>query len=323
MILADKILNLRKKNGWSQEELAEKLNVSRQSISKWESAASIPDIGKIIELAALFGVTTDYLLKDSQEEAQYTDDDETDKRPRVSVAEANEFIKRNAAYGRQVAVGVMLCIISPVLLILLGGMADSISSFHMSVSLASGIGLAALFVFVAAGVAIFIISSSGMKKYGYLKQNDFQLEYGVSGIINEKLGDSENRYIISKTAGVVLCILSVLPLIIAGTAGASDVVCILLTGLMFLILSCAVYLLISSGIERSGYDRLLGNGEYNPAIAEKNKVADRIAGVYWPVVTAVYLGWSFLTFRWDITWIIWPVAALLFAAIAAAFGKKD
>lgn len=57
MILADKILALRKQNEWSQEELAEKMNVSRQSISKWESAAAIPDINRILELSKLFGVT--------------------------------------------------------------------------------------------------------------------------------------------------------------------------------------------------------------------------------------------------------------------------
>ena len=64
MILADKIIELRKKNGWSQEELAEKLDVSRQSISKWESAQSVPDMGRIVKLSQLFGVSTDYLLKD-------------------------------------------------------------------------------------------------------------------------------------------------------------------------------------------------------------------------------------------------------------------
>ena len=64
MILADKIVRLRKKNGWSQEELAQKMNVSRQAVSKWESAQTIPELEKILQLGALFGVTTDYLLKD-------------------------------------------------------------------------------------------------------------------------------------------------------------------------------------------------------------------------------------------------------------------
>ena len=51
MILADKIMNERKRNGWSQEELAEKLGVSRQSVSKWESAQSVPDLNRILQLA--------------------------------------------------------------------------------------------------------------------------------------------------------------------------------------------------------------------------------------------------------------------------------
>ena len=62
MILADKIINLRKREGWSQEELADRLGVSRQSISKWEGAQSIPDMKKILAMADLFGVSTDYLL---------------------------------------------------------------------------------------------------------------------------------------------------------------------------------------------------------------------------------------------------------------------
>ena len=55
MILADKITEERKKNGWSQEELAEKLGVSRQAVSKWESAGTIPDLQRVLQLAELFG----------------------------------------------------------------------------------------------------------------------------------------------------------------------------------------------------------------------------------------------------------------------------
>ena len=69
MIFADKLVDLRKKSGWSQEELAEKLNVSRQAVSKWEGAQSVPDMARIIQLSELFGVSTDYLLKDSLEPA--------------------------------------------------------------------------------------------------------------------------------------------------------------------------------------------------------------------------------------------------------------
>ena len=67
MILAEKIALLRRQNGWSQEELADQLNVSRQAVSKWEGGTSIPDLDKILKLSALFEVSTDYLLKDELE----------------------------------------------------------------------------------------------------------------------------------------------------------------------------------------------------------------------------------------------------------------
>ena len=70
MIFADKLIALRKKAGWSQEELAQQLNVSRQSVSKWEGAQSVPDLDKIVQLSRVFGVSTDYLLKDELEEQE-------------------------------------------------------------------------------------------------------------------------------------------------------------------------------------------------------------------------------------------------------------
>ena len=87
MTFSDKLIALRKKAGWSQEELAERLNVSRQSVSKWESAQSMPDIDKILQLSSLFSVTTDCLLKDEQAEPEYTEDD-TSPLPRINALTA-------------------------------------------------------------------------------------------------------------------------------------------------------------------------------------------------------------------------------------------
>ena len=87
MTFSDKLIALRKKAGWSQEELAERLNVSRQSVSKWESAQSMPDIDKILQLSSLFSVTTDCLLKDTQDEPEYTEDD-TSPLPRIKALTA-------------------------------------------------------------------------------------------------------------------------------------------------------------------------------------------------------------------------------------------
>lgn len=67
MIFADKLIRLRKQAGLSQEELASEFNISRQSVSKWEQAQSIPDLDKIIQLSTFFNVSTDYLIKDEIE----------------------------------------------------------------------------------------------------------------------------------------------------------------------------------------------------------------------------------------------------------------
>ena len=63
MNMADRIQYLRKTRGLSQEQLADKVGVSRQAVSKWESEQSAPDIEKIIMMSELFEVTTDYILK--------------------------------------------------------------------------------------------------------------------------------------------------------------------------------------------------------------------------------------------------------------------
>ncbi len=64
MKLYEKIIKLRKSNGWSQEELAEKLDLSRQAISRWENGTALPDANNILQLSKIFGVTSDYLLNE-------------------------------------------------------------------------------------------------------------------------------------------------------------------------------------------------------------------------------------------------------------------
>ncbi len=67
MDIAEKIIKLRKANGWSQEDLAEKLYVSRQAISRWENGTALPDAENVLQISKLFQVTTDYLLNDDYE----------------------------------------------------------------------------------------------------------------------------------------------------------------------------------------------------------------------------------------------------------------
>ena len=109
MILADKIIRLRKKNGWSQEDLADKMSVSRQAVSKWEGAQTIPDLEKILQLSVLFGVTTDYLLKDEIEDEELTNDTSSDTTvKRISIEEANAYIEQRKKAAWRIALATFL-----------------------------------------------------------------------------------------------------------------------------------------------------------------------------------------------------------------------
>ena len=147
MILADKIIRLRRKNGWSQEELAEKMNVSRQAVSKWESAQTVPDLEKILMLGALFGVTTDYLLKDELESEEFTSGEDSAIR-RLTLAEANEYLTLRKNASVRMAAATFLCIVSVIPLLILGALAES-PAYGISENTASAAGLIVLFLFIA------------------------------------------------------------------------------------------------------------------------------------------------------------------------------
>lgn len=306
MILADKIIEERKKNGWSQEELANKLGVSRQAVSKWESAGSIPDLQRILQMSELFGVTTDYLLKDEIEEEPLNEYVET-KTIKVSMEEANQYLDMKSRGSRIVANATSLCILSPVPLIVLGTMTED----HTLV----GFSLVFLLVLVAIAVYLFVNYGLHESHMQHLEKESFETEYGVSGMVRERREQYEPTFTRNIAIGVVLCILSVIPTIMAGVMEADDSTSGISVGLLLIIVSIGVNILIRAGMIKSSYDTLLQEGEYTKEEKHLKKKTDNFSGAYWCFVVATYLGWSFWTNNWKMTWIIWPVAGVLYVAV--------
>lgn len=320
MILADKITGERKKNGWSQEELAEKLSVSRQAVSKWESAQSIPDLQRIIRMAELFGVSTDYLLKDEMEELgelqPYSEPKKSEILRSVSMEEANAFLEMKQRNAPKIANATFLCIISPALLILLAGLSDS-HIWNISEAFAAGAGLVFLFGMVAAAVFMFITCGAGESHAEHLEKEAFETEYGVSGMVKEKRNAYEATFTRGIAIGVVLCILAVVPLLMVGIMDAPDYVCCAFVSLLLVIVATGVDIMIRVGMIKGSYDTLLQEGEYSKTEKRMKRKLDAFHTAYWCTATAIYLGWSFWTMRWDFTWIVWPVAGVLFVAVSA------
>lgn len=165
MIFADKLIALRKKAGYSQEELAQQLNVTRQSVSKWEGAQSVPDIEKILQISKLFGVTTDYLLKDEMGEPEYAESEPTALR-RVTLEQANAALAQAKVNAPYMAWGTALCVASPVMLLLLGEICQH-SQFGLNENVATGIGLCVLLVMVCAAVVLFMLCGTKNRDFGF------------------------------------------------------------------------------------------------------------------------------------------------------------
>ena len=170
MILADKIIKLRKKNGLTQEELADKMNVSRQAVSKWEGAQTIPDLEKILQLSAFFGVTTDYLLKDEIEEESADSIAPENAVKRISLEEANAFIEQRKKASWLIALAAFLCILSPITLIVLS-MLSELPEPIVTATTAGAVGLAVFFTFIMCAIPIFIYCGFKNQPYEFLDKN--------------------------------------------------------------------------------------------------------------------------------------------------------
>ncbi len=145
---------LRKKNNLSQEELAEKIGVSRQAISKWESGTSLPEIEKLISLSEYFNVSIDYLVKEQAE------DEQIKEKPKA----ANEIKPQNRAMARRI--GLVICVVGIACLILWGVVSvilpaniEQISTSSMIQIDGNGIFLILCTILIVAGALVFFYSN--------------------------------------------------------------------------------------------------------------------------------------------------------------------
>lgn len=323
MILAEKIINLRKKNGWSQEELAEKLGVTRQSISKYEGAQSIPDLDKILKLSEIFGVTTDYLIKDELEEEEYApsqmheNESESDRSVhKVTMEMANEYLQIIDWSAGKTAFATMLCILSPIVLLMLGAMSE-MPDYHISENAAAGIGICVLNVLIAIAVTIFILCGMKTKKYEFMEKEDIETAYGVSGMVKEKRDAYHSMYVTQLVIGIACCICSVIPLFGTLAVSESDFYMVSAVCMLLALVAIGTYFIVRSAAKMNAMNQLLEEEDYTRQKKHENKKMSGPVMVYWLIATAIYLAWSFTTNDWDRTWIIWPVVGVLFPAFYA------
>ncbi|MBO4702475.1 MAG: helix-turn-helix transcriptional regulator [Lachnospiraceae bacterium] len=328
MILADKIINERKKNGWSQEELAEMLSVSRQSVSKWESAQAAPDLNRIIKMAEIFGVSTDYLLKDDYEEYKeeiLDGEKESINIRKVSLEEANRYINVVKKNTPSAVIATVLLTLCPVALIELSGLSVFLDNFF-PVTVATLIGLLTLFACVAFGVIIWVFVEVKEKEFSYLNKDSFETLYGVDGMVKEKKKAFDTKRVPLQLFAILLFIFCPVGILTAGLLDADPLIIISMVSLLLIMVAAGVGIFIYTIRINKSYVNLLKEEMLTPAQKKAQRIRSGLSGAYWCIVAATYLLLGLAFNLWHLAGVIFPVAGVIYAAalgIVKIFVDKD
>ncbi len=265
----------------------------------------ISEFGNIEELLEELGVS---------KEAQ-ADSGVVEEGVPVSFEQTEEFFEANKRAAKGIGIGVGLCITSPALLVLLEGLSTG-GFIEMTQGAMDAVGLLVLFLMIGVAVALFIIHGIGLEKYDYLKKEVIDIPTSVSNIYEKRKQDSTQGFAIKIAVGVGLCIFSVVPIILLDELFPRKGLDEVATSGMFVFIAVAVYLFVTAGMERESYSVLLQEEDYRPQKKKANRLVEMVGGIYWPIITILYLGYSFLSADWHISWIIWPIAGIVFGIIA-------
>ena len=299
MNFSENLQALRKAKGISQEQLAERLDVSLQAVSKWETDGGYPEIEKIMQLCDIFGVTMDELLKGKIDKADIRE----------------KYDRHYNAFAKGIATGVFL--------IIFGVAMSALSSELYADGSMNTLGTVLLFVFIAAGVAL--LTAFGIKAGSFVREHQFIPDIYLPDE-RERFNTRVFPYCIA--GGLALIFIGMILTIINAFAGSNS---------MFLVfIAAAVWLFIYAGIMHSKFDIECYNRQRDyeqgiketdtpEAVARKKRrsLVGKINGTIMLLATAVFLLIGFVWGIWDPSWAIFPICGILCAIVGIIVNKGD
>lgn len=302
MSFGENVVYYRKKLKITQEELAEKLYVSRQTVSRWENDSFYPDMDTLIKLCDIFNCSMDTLIRGNAEKISNSSNSTSD-------FTINEYDKHMNKFSYYISIGVGLILLGISLLLFINAFANEI------------IGVIVLMLLISTSVALFIIS--GISHSNFMKCNPHIEPYPDD--VSQNFLKKFPFYIAGATTLIFVGIITLIIMLYKdGYAPSGFTVeaweC-LSTSLFMLIISIAVFLYVYSGIQHSKFnvkeynDQCINEG-YNTENSSKEnqsrvKLEDAISGVIMMVATISFLLMSFLGNLWHPAWIVFPVGGIL------------
>lgn len=274
----------------------------------------ISQFGNLDDLADDLGIRTEF---DRAQEAGLSFDESS----------AENFLLVRSRGARLIGFGVMSILFGLAGLIALGPVESAeqtervIENFRIGLNISNvttvgeAIGLVLLFLGIIIGVGLFIYAGATMSKfegadYGIALPPDVRERY-------RQLREAENgKFAFGIASGVGIILLAVsLVAIVEAITGGNPVAEQYSAAVMMVLIGLAGCILVTVGMRRSTLSQLAEEGDYHPRV--RDSITERFAGAYWLLAMAIYLTWSLITRDWHITWIVWPVAGILFGMFAA------
>ena len=251
MVLGEKITELRKRSGLSQEQFGDRIGVSRQAVSKWEMSQTTPDLNKIMAVAEFFGVSTDFLLKDELDMSDLTSGVTPDisGKQTVSIEEVQAYLTSTRTTTRGIIISIILFFLSPVPGILL--------SLTGNESLTTVGAIIQILLLIIAVIAL-ILAVKKTSGFSFLKSSDAELAYGVRGVVEEYKNGFDHTHLLGIIIGVILLIASVLPMMVCSFfTDTNDLLIVLCAVIMLLMIAFGICSIVYVCAINSGFKRIL------------------------------------------------------------------
>lgn len=285
--------------------------------------AVIRDFGNIEEVAPVLGITSE-IAPESASSASASPES-APQLPAVTLDEAKAFADARQRVRFRVSTAIMLFVLSPAVLIALPGAANS-GLLPITETAAVFTGILVLLALAASGVLLLISASRETAPHSHIAEHRFTPNPVVTRWADSLAEQHEHQRIRALQIAIALWILAPIPLIAFALFlnGSSDGDMWTLIGvvLVLVIVATGLRILLPQTWAYSVAKDLGGGSQASLAEGERS-IVSVIASFYWPLLTAIFLGWSFIGNAWGISWIVWPVGGVLFGAIAAGVGAIE
>lgn len=290
---------LRKMQNMSQEQLAEKLEVSRQAVSKWENGSGYPETEKLITICEIFNCSIDEILK-----GKFSEDSNGDKKQYENLM--NKFSKGTA-------LAIVIILIGVTIFMYFAGMqgTEEVKDKY------SIIGLAILLLFVVVAVPIFIVLS--IEQENYKRKNPKLPNF----YIEDEIEKFNSKFAKAIAIAVMINILSAVQLIfLYGMEIVNDestIPVVILLGMT----TISVFLYVYYGIQKNKYDIELYNKTSSKLYKKEDDRVGKICGIIMIIATIIFFICGVVYNLWHIAWIVYPIGGLICGIVCIIFENKE